>query len=106
MLLYLRDYPRAEGDFLFTSIRRGRQLQGSAIRRIVKIAARIAGIERRVWPHLLRHSLATNLMSAGADPLTIQAQLRHANIETTWLYIRSLPRRTRAEYDRCVPGYL
>ena len=58
------------------------------------------------FPHLFRHSLATNLVKKGANILTVQQQLRHENLETTQIYIRSFPERTQDEYRYFKPNYI
>tara|TARA_R110000850_G_scaffold55877_3_gene132025 strand:- start:1631 stop:2533 length:903 start_codon:yes stop_codon:yes gene_type:complete len=64
----------------------GKKLTTTRIWQIVKERARLAGIEQNVYPHLLRHSFATHLLSNGADLRVIQELLGHADISTTQIY--------------------
>lgn len=62
------------------------RLTPRSIQRILKRYATIAGITRKVTPHVIRHSFATDLLSNGADLRSVQALLGHANIATTQIY--------------------
>jgi len=73
------------GSEIFLSVR-GTKLTTVRIWQIVKRVARQAGIETNVYPHLLRHSFATHLLSNGADLRIIQEMLGHADISTTQIY--------------------
>ncbi len=62
------------------------RLTPRSIERIVKGYAIKAGITRKVTPHVIRHSFATDLLENGADLRAVQALLGHANIATTQVY--------------------
>ena len=62
------------------------RLTPRSIERLVKKYAVKAGITRKVTPHVLRHSFATDLLENGADLRSVQALLGHANIATTQVY--------------------
>lgn len=66
--------------------REDNRLTPRSIERIVKYYAIVAGISKKVTPHIIRHSFATDLLSNGADIRSVQMMLGHANIATTQIY--------------------
>ena len=89
----IRDYLKARKDMdepMFIQFSRnggkGNRLTPRSIERIVKYYAIAAGISKKVTPHIIRHSFATDLLSNGADIRSVQMMLGHANIATTQIY--------------------
>jgi len=66
--------------------RRGKRLTRVMIFMIVKEAAKLAGITKKVSPHTFRHSFATHLVEGGADLKAVQDMLGHESITTTEIY--------------------
>jgi site-specific recombinase XerD len=83
------------GEALFVSYGKGfakniskdlQRITPRSVERLVKSYATKAGITRKVTPHVIRHSFATDLLQNGADLRSVQALLGHANIATTQVY--------------------
>ncbi len=66
--------------------KRSLRLTPRSIERIVKAYAKQAGITKKVTPHTLRHSFATDLLMNGANIRDVQAMLGHASLNTTQIY--------------------
>lgn len=62
------------------------RLTPRSVERIISSYAVRAGISKKVTPHVIRHSFATDLLQNGADLRSVQAMLGHANIATTQVY--------------------
>lgn len=90
---YLEARKNDVSPFLFVShdkAKEGREmlepLTPRSIQRIVKKYAKLAGITKKVSPHTLRHSFATNLLTNEADIRSVQTMLGHSSITTTQIY--------------------
>jgi integrase len=76
--------------------RRRHHLHEIGIARQLARAAKLAGLEKRVTAHVLRHSYATHLLLRGVDIRSIQELLGHADVRTTEIYTK-LARAMRGE---------
>lgn len=72
-------------DFVFLN-RNGKQLTRAMIFHFIKEYAALAGIKKRISPHIFRHSFATHLLEGGANLRAIQEMLGHESILTTEIY--------------------
>ncbi len=104
---YLRDerpslVKRKTGSEVFLSIR-GSRLTTARIWQLVREAASHAGLEKKIYPHLMRHSFATHLLENGADLRIIQELLGHADIATTEVYTHVDQARLKAAHHSYHP---
>lgn len=105
LLDYIQEYKLTPQNYLFYTYQKNQMTTG-AVRKQVHAAARDAKIAKRVYPHLLRHSLASNMLLRGAHVIALQKQLRHSLCETTLMYLNSIVFGSVNEYDKFVPSYL
>ena len=92
----------AATDALFLN-RFGGRLTTRSVMSLLKKYSRLAGLQKRVTPHTLRHSFATHLLDGGADLRSVQELLGHALLATTQVYTHISQNRAREVYLRSHP---
>jgi integrase/recombinase XerD len=87
-LVTMRDYFRRQRprEFLFEGYYPGKQYSKRSVEKIVTVVAQLAGIDKPISPHVLRHTFATHLLDNGTDLRIIQKLLGHSDIKTTTIY--------------------
>jgi site-specific recombinase XerD len=91
VLLALRTYwrvTRPVGPQLFPGREPGTTICHEAVRKALRNAAELCKLQKRVTPHILRHSFATHLLELGTDIRVIQVLLGHGSIRSTARYTR------------------
>lgn len=89
-------------DYLFISSR-AKPLTRYRFWQIIREQALGAGINKRITPHMLRHSFATHMLSHGADLRSLQLLLGHSDISTTQVYTHVDRERLRAIHRKFHP---
>lgn len=90
----------ADGDGPLLINRLGRPMRSQSVRSKLRRFAKEAGIERRVTPHMLRHTAATLLIETGVDIRFVQRLLGHSSIATTEIYTHVTDEALRATLER------
>ncbi len=84
---------------------RGSRFDTSTIERIIRNAARNVGIQKKVTPHVLRHTFATAVLRNGGDIRFIQQLLGHASLNTTEIYTHIDENVLKEMYEKHRPRY-
>ncbi|QDQ42346.1 tyrosine recombinase [Methylacidiphilum kamchatkense] len=92
---------KSEGEIFLSRL--GKPLTRSRIRQLVIQYATQAGVDKRVYPHLFRHTFASHLLENGANLRIIQELLGHANIATTQIYTHVNLKHLKEIHHRCHP---
>jgi integrase/recombinase XerD len=82
---------------------RGRRITRQSAWQIVLNAAKVAGLDGRVSPHVFRHSYATHLLDGGADIRVVQELLGHSSVTTTQIYTLITIDKVRESYSSAHP---
>ncbi|MBI0032356.1 site-specific tyrosine recombinase XerD [Lactobacillus sp. M0396] len=89
-------------DFVFLNSR-GSSLTRQAVWQIIKHYCKMAGIQKNVTPHTLRHTFATHLLENGADLRVVQEILGHSDISTTQIYTNLSQKHILQVYEKTHP---
>lgn len=86
-----------KSDYLFLN-KHGNKINEREIRKIVDDNVKVAGINKKISPHTLRHTFATHMLNSGADIKTVGDLLGHETISTTTIYTHISNERLRNVY--------
>jgi len=104
--VYLKDgrnkLDKKNNEYLFLN-KNGNKLSDRMIRNILNDLIIKAGVNKHVFPHMIRHTFATDMLNSGADLITVKELLGHENIDTTSIYTHITDEQIKKVYDNCHP---
>lgn len=93
------EFRKSDEEYLFLN-RFNKPLTPRYVQMMIKKYAEVAGIKKKVTPHVLRHSFATHLLKNGVDIRLIQQLLGHSNLSTTQIYTSVDMETLKSVYDK------
>ncbi len=100
---YIKELKKTDSSGILFINKNKKRLTQRFVELMIKKYAKMAGIEKKVTPHTLRHSFATHLLDRGADLRSVQELLGHRNLSTTQIYTHLSIQKLKKEYDRAHP---
>lgn len=87
-------------DALIVSFEHKARMTATNIQLLVRNSAARAGITKKVTPHTLRHSFATNFLKNNGNMRYLSAMLGHASLDTTMMYAHVVDRDLQKQYEK------
>ena len=102
---YLDSLPYSDKQAVLL-FRKRRRISRNRVYAIVKQYGQRAGIKKNVTPHVLRHTLATNMIAHGASIIEVKEQLGHRSLQSTLQYIHLQIDQRKTLYEKHCPQFL